>query len=370
MIPGLGPVRIAALLDRFGSAQAVLGASHAELRTVRGLGDATAAAIAADRTSDARAREDADRALNAGVSIVTRSEPGYSPLLGAVPAAPALLYVKGHADFAGADRFPIAVVGSRQCTPYGIEQAERFAGVLARSGLSIVSGGARGIDTAAHRGALRSQGRTLVVMGCGLDHTYPPENAALFAQVVEQGGCLISELPMATAPTRENFPSRNRIISGISLGVLLIEAGVGSGALITAKLALEDHNREVFAIPGRVDSPASCGSLELLKSGGAALVTDPGDVLSALEGPARHLHEGTHTDRFAPAEPTEPELFQRSTPMTAAPSALLEALDQPQTIDQLAQRTGLNVGALRAEVTLLEIQKRVTREGALFARRG
>jgi DNA processing protein len=251
---------------------------------------------------------------------------------------------------------------------------------LAQAGLTIVSGGARGIDTAAHRAVLRVKGRTIAVLGCGLSHCYPPDNHDLFDTIAAGHGAVVSELPLATPPNAENFPARNRIISGLSLGVLVIEAGRRSGALITARLAAEDHGREVFGIPARVDSASSAGSLDLIKSGGAAMVTHPDDVLAGLESPARHVHGGTHEARYAPIQhelnfgapsptPTPTGQTPRDAALTPSQAAILAALDEPRSLDDLARLVMSEPGALRADVTVLEIRRRVERRGSLLARR-
>lgn len=395
--PGLGPILIANLLRRFGSATAAANAPAAELAGLRGIGRERAKALADARSASLDlARTEIDRAQARSIRFVMRSDPDYPELLRPLPDAPPLLYVRGMFDTAGADRYALAVVGSRACTHYGMEQAGRFASVLASSGITIVSGGARGIDTAAHRAALRAGGRTVVVQGCGLAHTYPPENQALFDEIVNNGrGVVMSELPLDTPPKSENFPARNRIVSGMSLGVLVVEADQRSGALITARLAAEDHGREVMAIPGRVDSSASRGCLELIKSGGAALVTEPGDVIALIETPARHHHDGTHASRYAPAEqqPLSPlgdtpddapindaqikatqDVGANSTPtndgasLDPASRAVWSALAEPMTLDQLAQVVGMEPGTLRGTLTMLEIQGRVHRDGPRFER--
>jgi len=391
LVPGLGSMLASRLLERFGSPSAVLSLSPAQFQEVRGIGEVLADRIARGvRKAGRKVRAELEQARRLGAMIIARSDPAYPPLLREIPDPPMILYVRGRIDALGDDRFPVAIVGSRSCTAYGIEQAERFAGVLARSGLTIVSGGARGIDSAAHRGALRAGGRTIVVLGCGLGECYPPENADLYDRIAGDGeecsGAVVSELPIATPPSSENFPARNRIISGLSLGVIVIEAGKRSGALITARHAVEEQGREAMALPGRVDSPTSAGSLNLIKSGGAALITEPGDVLALLESPAWHLHGGTHEARFAAnlwsASPDgdgqvgnggtpdaaigrEPS---RSMPLTDAQSAILAALSEPRTLDQLAAATGLPVSELRAEATMLELQRRVVREGSRLVR--
>lgn len=375
LTPGLGPVLLARLLDVFGAGERALGASPSELEhRIQGIGPAKAASIASGfRASEGAAHRELERAEAAGVRLVFRGETEYPSLLAELPDAPPVLYIRGELRPGAEDRFSLAIVGSRDCTQYGLEQARRFAGALAQAGITIVSGGARGIDSAAHAGALNAAGRTIAVLGCGLAHVYPPENADLFARVAGQGA-MVSALPLETPPAAENFPARNRIISGLSLGVLVIEAGVRSGSLITARVAVEDHGREVLALPGRVDSPSSRGTLELLKSGGAALVTDPGDVIAALESAAHHVHRGTHEARFAPA------LFaQRNNPAPTASAPpplptnplhvrILNALEVDRTADELSETLDLDVVRVRAELTLLEIQGRVARAGSKLRR--
>lgn len=394
LTPGLGPVLIGRALETFGSPDAVLGASESGLRRIKGVGDDRARTIFKG-LADSAAKADEELALadSLGVHLLARTDPGYSPLLAQVPEAPPILYIRGRLDPADLDRFPVAVVGSRACTHYGVEQTERFAAHMAAAGLTIVSGGARGIDTAAHRAALRVKGRTLAVLGCGLADCYPPDNRPLFDQIVAEGaGAVASELPLRTPPAAENFPARNRIISGLSLGVLVVEAARRSGALITARLAAEEHGREVFAIPSRIDSASAEGSLDLLKSGGAALVTHPEDVIQALEAPARHVHAGTHAARYAAQSALEsadpaPTIFDvpiaapaRRGPepkpassglqggLSDAQQSILAALDKPLTIDQLAAAVGLDAASLRAQITMLELRRRVTRRGSLIER--
>lgn len=374
---GLGPVLISRLIHRTGSAEAALALSPSQLQTIDGIGPAKAALISLSMAASAEpAQAELELAHRLGVQIIAIGDSRYPPLLAEVPSPPPLLYVKGTLDHAGLDRFPAAIVGSRDCTHYGLEQARRFAGSLASAGVTIVSGGARGIDSAAHIGALNTGGRTLAVLGCGLASIYPPDNRELFDRIVASGA-LVSELPLTTAPAPENFPARNRIISGLSLGVLVVEAGLKSGALITAQVATEDHGREVLAVPGRVDSPASRGTLDLLRSGAAAMALDPADVIAALESPAHHLTAGTHAQRFTPRQPSE-SLFAEPAASAHAPPArlaasprqiaILASLDEVATIEQLSAKTGLAVSELRSDLTLLEIQGRVRRSGSRFCR--
>lgn len=359
LLPGLGPVRAGRLLDAFGgSVDRALGASHAAWTAVPGIGPVIARrALEAARGIDKRVQHECELLERHGVGLVTLGEPGYPPLLAEIPGAPRLLYIRGTLDHAGTDRYPVAMVGSRRSTQYGIEQAERFAGVLGRAGLTIVSGGARGIDSASHRGALRSGGRTISVQGCGLSRCYPPENADLYERIVGEGlGAIVSELPMDTEPKGEHFPARNRIISGLSLGVVVIEAGLKSGALITARLAAEEHGREVMIVPGRVDSPASAGSLDLLKRGCGALVTEPGDVVNLLEAPARFTHEGLHEARYTNIGTCRDD---------PSAGAILKTLSGKEaTLDEIIAATGLGVDQARTAITLLELSGRVIRTGS------
>ncbi|HYF14288.1 MAG TPA: DNA-processing protein DprA [Phycisphaerales bacterium] len=374
---GLGPVLLRRLLERTGDARAACGVCAADLEQISGIGATKARQIASSLagTADAASRE-VEKAAAMGVRIVPLGDPAYPPLLAPLPDAPVLLYVKGTLA-PEADRASVGIVGSRDCTPYGLDQAARFGGALGRAGLTVVSGGALGVDGAAHRGALHAGARTIAVLGCGLGVVYPPEHKGLFEQIALHGA-LVSEVPLETAPRAENFPSRNRIISGLSLGVLVIEAGRGSGSLITARIAAEDHGREVMALPGRVDSPASAGTLDLLKQGGAAIVTEPEDVFSILESPARHAFSGTHAARFGPlfstgrdttsSPATPPQEVLSPTPATETQTLILQALQQPRTVDELHLATGLDLAALRGEITMLEIQRLVAREGSRIRR--
>ncbi|MBY0307623.1 MAG: DNA-processing protein DprA, partial [Phycisphaerales bacterium] len=376
LIPGLGPVLIGRAIAHLGGPDQVLAASPAALQTVPGIGPEKARAFFDARTKarDAALRT-AERAAQLAASVVGLHDPQYPPHLRTISDPPPVLFVRGTIDPTDGDRYPLDIVGSRECTQYGREQTARFAGTLASAGITIVSGGARGIDTAAHTAAIRSNGRTIVALGCGIANAYPPENQPLFDQIVAEGrGAIISELPIDTPPSAENFPARNRIISGLSLGVLLVEAAAGSGSLITARLAAEDHGREVFALPGRVDSPASQGANDLIKSGGAHLVTTPADVLNLLEQPARHTFNGTHSTRYA--RPGADALFGAATrpaslnlaTLTDAQHAIYDALESPLSADDLLKATGLPPASLRAELTLLELRRLVTRTGGSFAR--
>lgn len=389
LTPGLGPVLIGRAVQEMGSYEAAADATEPALRRIRGVGEERARAIAEGlRASNASADAELRLADTLGVTLVPMHDPAYPPLLKQLSDAPPLLYVRGRIEPDSGDRYPMAIVGSRSCTAYGVEQSERFGAALAQCGLTIVSGGARGIDTAAHRAAVRVKGRTVAVLGCGLAHCYPPDNTDLFETIAESHGAVVSELPLNTPPNAENFPARNRIISGMSLGVLVIEAGRRSGALITARVAAEEHGREVFAVPARVDSASSAGSLDLLKAGGAALVTHPDDILQALESPARHAHQGTHEARFKPMQgqlgfavaqaEAERETTTATRPAAATPRdaaltpeqhQILAALTEPRSLDDLARIVSRDVGALRADITVLEIRRRLERRGAMLVAR-
>lgn len=386
LTPGVGPILGKRLLAHFGSADAVLGATAADLARVRGIAQPTAekAARGFASTLDAATKE-LHAAHDAGARIIPLGHAEYPELLAPIADAPMLLWVRGDLD-PQRTRYRVAMVGSRRCTPYGVDQADRFASALSQAGLTVVSGGARGIDTAAHRAAVRHHAPTIVVSGCGLSRAYPPENAALFDEVVATGGAIVSECPMHTPPSPENFPARNRIISGMSLGVVVIEAPDGSGALITAKQAGEAHGREVMAVPGRVDSDASAGSNKLIRDGAAALVMSATDVLEILREPARaHFYSGapivpeasvprprtTRTSRPAPGQPPEPHMPGRVAleALSEGQRKLWEALESPMTTDELTRLTGLDAGRVLAEATLLEMKKLVTRQGSRLARR-
>lgn len=292
LVDGIGPRLSQALLERFTTAEAVFEASEYELREVEGIGPKLASAIrrAAD---DVDPQAEWELARRHGAHFLRRGASGYPTMLAAIPDPPLVLYVQG--TILPQDAVAVAIVGSRHATHYGTTQAERLAGGLARAGVTVVSGLARGIDSAAHRGALAAGGRTIAVLGSGLAKLYPPENRDLATQIVAQGA-VISEAPMLAEPIAGAFPQRNRIISGLSSGVVVVEASDRSGALITVVHAIE-QGREVFAVPGPVDSRMSRGCHHLLRDG-ARLVETVDDVLNELgpliapaeqpDGPAIH----------------------------------------------------------------------------------
>lgn len=275
-----GPALHHAALGRFGSAEAVVAAPA---ECLAGLGRAPGAdpsrlADGFRAVDPARERAAMERV---GAVAILLGDPDYPRLLRDLPLAPLILWMRGDPGAFLPDS--VAVVGARRSTPYGEAQAMRFAGELAASGLAIVSGGARGIDAAAHRAALRCGGTTVAVLGCGLGQPYPPEHGPLFESIVEAGGALVSEFPVDWPCLPANFPRRNRIVSGLSLTVLVVEAGESSGALITARHAIDDHQREPCAIPGPVDSPRSVGCNAAIRDGWVRCVLGPEDVLHAVQ---------------------------------------------------------------------------------------
>jgi len=357
---GVGAVTVRRLVDHFGGVEAAVAASPAELLRVEGVGEKIASAIAA--VDDEAVDEELALAERHGAAMLCLADDAYPPALKNLPDPPPVLYVRG--ELLPTDAVALAVVGSRRCTHYGLEQAERFGGLLGRAGFTVVSGGARGIDAAAHRGALSAGGRTIAVMGCGLCNLYPPENKELFERIVADGrGAILSELPMRTDVKAGNFPIRNRIISGLSLGALVVEAARRSGSLITARLALE-QGKEVFAVPGRVDSPFSQGTNQLIADGAAALVQDLEDILNALDRVGETLVEEGALAAAAPARPKieltdlERKLMQH-----------LSAAELP--LDELIRRSGLPVHQVTAAMTTLTIKGAVTRKpGGVFTARG
>jgi len=278
MTPGIGPRAAAKLLERFGSAEAVYRATRAELEKVRLLPEAVDSIIARDTYERAEAESEAVRKL--GGDILILDDGVYPALLREIYDPPITLYVKG-AWLECLDQPCVAIVGSRRCSTYGQNAASMLARDLAQRGVTIVSGFARGIDAAAHRGAIEGGGRTVAVIGTGIDQVYPRDHKKLADEVIASGGAIVSQFPLTTPPVSENFPYRNRIISGLSLGVIVVEAAENSGSLITARLAIE-QNREVFAVPGNITSRNSFGTNYLIKGAGAKLIQQWQDVAAEL----------------------------------------------------------------------------------------
>jgi DNA processing protein len=277
MTPGVGPRAATKLLERFGSADAVFHARRTELESLR-LKPETIESLMKREFHD-KAVDELERVKKLGGDVLILDDGSYPNLLREIADPPITLYVRG--DWQGClDQPCIGVIGSRNCSTYGENASEMLARDLGSRGITIVSGLARGIDTAAHRGAVRGQGKTIAVLGTGIDSVYPKENTRLVNEIIESGGAVVSQFPLGTPPLKDNFPYRNRIISGLSYGVLIIEASERSGSLITARLAME-QNREVMAVPGNITSGNSYGTNYLIKSG-AKLVQQWQDVVAEL----------------------------------------------------------------------------------------
>ena len=259
MIEHVGPVRVRQLLEHFGEAPAILGASRQQLMQARGIGAETADAIANWEKNVDLAGE-LKRISDFGCHILISSDEEYPELLRQIYDPPVVLYVKGRLSVK--DKNGVAMVGSRMTTHYGIEVARKLAYQLGYVGVTVVSGGARGIDTAAHQGAMSAHGRTVAVLGTGINLVFPPENVELFGRIAENGA-VITQFPFNRPADKQSFPIRNRIVAGMTLGTVVVEANLTSGALITANMAVE-QGRQVFAVPGRIDSPRSKGCHELI----------------------------------------------------------------------------------------------------------
>ena len=342
MVSGVGPLSFHALIQHFGSALRALSSTEAELQSVGGIGPKTARAILSF-PAEKSAKEEEERARSLGIRILTYQDRSYPAPLAQIPSNPPVLYARG--ELREEDRLAVAIVGSRRSTGYGRGVAEELAFDLANSGLTVVSGMALGIDTAVHRGALRAKGRTVAVWGSGLDIPYPPQNREL-AEKIPQCGAILTEFPLGTAPIAGNFPRRNRIISGLSLGVVVVEADERSGALITADFAA-DQGREVFAVPGSIYLKGSRGCHRLIQMG-AKLVESAEDILEELS--------------LLPQLPTRPTgrglpKAQVRSPLKGEEALLYEMLsDQPLHIDDVIVRSGIPAGRVASLLMNLEIK--------------
>ncbi len=344
LVKGIGPAKVQALLDYYGSLANAWQANEYELQK-----------IGLDRRAiqtflETRQEVDLDLALarveQAGMSLLTWEMPGYPSYLREIPNPPPLFYIQG--DLREQDQWAVAVVGTRRLTSYGRQVTQDLVAGLVQNNITIVSGLARGIDAIAHKTAVELGGRTLAVLGSGLDCIYPAENRTLAQEITQGHGAIISEYGLGIQPEAKNFPPRNRIISGLSLGVIIVEAGERSGALITTNFALE-QNREVFAVPGNINSPASQGPNRLIQEG-AKLVTRVEDVLEEL-----NLH--------MVAEHTAVQLVL---PETAEEIALYTQLSaQPVHIDELSRATGLPSALVSSTLTLMELKGMVRQVGGM-----
>lgn len=355
MVEGVGPVRLRLLLAHFGDATAVLAARQSQLSRIQGIGDATAQAIASwEKSIDLTA--ELQRIRDFGCQLITQLDPEYPELLRQLYDPPIVLYIKG--KLTTADKNAVAIVGSRRASPYGQQTARKLAYQLGYVGVTTVSGGARGIDTAAHQGTLNAKGRTIAVLGTGINLVFPPENAELFERITGRGA-LITQFPFNRPADKQSFPIRNRIVAGMTLGTVVIEAGLNSGALITAGMAV-DQGRQVFAVPGRIDSPQSKGCHDLIKKG-AKLCEDAADILSEFE----YLFPQTNR----PPSPAETGALPGIS-LSENEQKAYDALSQEEVhIDEVIQKSGLPAAAVSVALLSLEM-KRLVRQlpGKLFVR--
>jgi DNA processing protein len=356
MIENVGPVRVRQLLEHFGDAPSIFKASRDQLLRVRGIGEETAEAIS-HWEEKIQLPAELKRIQDYGCSVVTQEDLDYPPSLKEIYDPPIVLYVKG--SLSSKDRNGVALVGSRQTTHYGIEVARKLAYQLAYVGVTVVSGGARGIDTAAHQGALAAKGRTIAVLGTGINLVFPPENVELYNRIAENGA-VITQFPFNRQADKQSFPIRNRIVAGMTLGTVVVEANLSSGALITANFATE-YGRQVFAVPGRIDSPRSKGCHELIKKG-AKLCESAEDILSEFE----YLFPSSNK----PPAPNETGVLPALTLSDAEQKAYdcLQTNDET-SIDEVIRHSGLPASAVSVALLGLEMKKMIRQlPGKMFLR--
>jgi len=355
LIEGVGPVRVRQLLEHFGDAPAILSAPKHELMRTRNIGEETAEAIA-NWEKNINLAAELKRISEFGCRIVIQADLEYPELLKQIYDPPVVLYVKG--ELLTKDKNAVAMVGSRLTTHYGVEIARKLSYQLAYLGVTVVSGGARGIDSAAHQGALSAKGRTIAVLGTGINLVTPPENAELFERIAASGA-LVTQFPFNRPPDKQSFPIRNRIVAGMTLGAVVVEANLTSGALITANFANE-YGRQVFAVPGRIDSPRSKGCHELIKKG-AKLCESAEDILSEFEYlfPASNRPPGASETGVLPA-----------LELSGNEQKVYDTLDhQEASIDEVIRNSGLPSSAVSVALLSLEM-KRLIRQlpGKLFVK--
>ena len=343
-VSGIGPAKIQALLGYFGSLEKAWNATDSQLR------DIGFDARAIQSLNETRQNFDLDqyarRVESSGVSVVTWGSPEYPELLREIPAAPPLVFLRGQLE--PIDRWAVAVVGTRRLTAYGRQVTHDLVAGLVSNGITIISGLARGIDAVAHRTAIEGGGRTIAVMASGIDKIYPPEHRDLAREIVAGHGALVTDYPFGAEPESNHFPARNRLISGLSLGVIVIEAGERSGALITARFALE-QNREVFAVPGNIHSPVSVGTNRLIQQGGK-LVMRVEDVLEELN--LKMV--------------VEQAVAQIILPETAEEAALIAQLSsQPVHVDELGRLTSMPMSLISSTLTMMELKGMVQQVGGM-----
>jgi DNA processing protein len=355
MVEHVGPVRVRQLLEHFGDAANILSASKQQLLQVRGIGEETAESIVGWEKSVDLAAE-MKRITDSGCEIVIQSDAHYPELLREIYDPPTVLYVKG--KLTTKDKNGVAMVGSRMTTHYGIEVARKLAYQLAYVGVTVVSGGARGIDTAAHQGALSGKGRTICVLGTGISIVFPPENGELFERIAANGA-VVSQFPFNRKADKQSFAIRNRIVAGMTLGTLVVEANLTSGALITANFATE-YGRQVFAVPGRIDSPRSKGCHELIKKG-AKLCEGVEDILSEFE----YLFPASNK----PPAPNETGVLP-ALDLSENEQKVFGTLDSEElTIDDVIRKSGLPSSAVSVALFSLEMKRLVKQmPGKLFVK--
>lgn len=345
LVKGIGPAKIQALLDHFGDLGAAWNANELELERI-GIDRRALAALCEARTQ-INLDDYSKRVKKAGITVLTWECESYPRYLREVPAAPPVLYVSGTVQ--EADRWAVAVVGTRRLTAYGRQVARELVTGLVRNNVTIISGLARGIDAIGHKTALEAGGRTIAVLGSGLDQVYPPEHRGIARRIVQKGqGAVVSEYALGTPPDAKNFPPRNRIISGLALGVVVIEAGERSGALITADFALE-QNREVFAVPGNINSRASAGTNRLIQQG-AKLVSGVQDILEELN--LTMVPQQVAVQMALPESAEEAEILKHLSP-------------QPIHVDALSRASGLSSADVSSTLALMELKGMVQQVGGM-----
>jgi DNA processing protein len=355
LIDGVGPVRARALLEHFGEAPKIFAASRSQLLRVPNIGEELAEAIVNwEQTVDLAG--EMKRIAAFGCRVLMASDENFPPLLRQIYDPPLVLYVKG--EWTAKDQNAVALVGSRRTTHYGLETARKLAYQLAYVGVTVVSGGARGIDSAAHQGALAAQGRTVCVLGTGINLVFPPENRDLFERIAAHGA-LITQFPFNRHGDRQTFAIRNRIIAGLTLGTVVVEAGLHSGALITAGFATE-YGRQVFAVPGRIDSPQSKGCHDLIKKG-AKLCEGAEDILCEFE----YLFPASNR----PPSPAETGVLP-AIELSANEQKVFDALDREErSVDEVIRRSGLPASAASVALLSLEMKHLVTQlPGKLYVK--
>lgn len=334
LVKGIGPVRLRSLLDVFGDVKTAWNASAVQLEE-GGLSPKLTKRLIQVR-EDVSLEQVLEEIHRQEIKILTWDDEDYPNRLREIPQSPPVLYVRG--DYTMEDEWAVAIVGTRRFTSYGRQVAERVASTLARSGVTIISGLARGVDGIAHRAALEAGGRTIAILGNGVDHIYPPEHRSLAKDIIKQGA-IMSTYPLGTPPDGSNFPPRNRIISGLSKAIIVVEAGKRSGALITANYAVE-QGREVFSVPGNIYAPKSIGTNQLIKKGAHPLL-DPQDVLELLD--MTQIVEQKTARVVLPSNPTEATLFQ-----------VLEV--EPMHVDEISAEANLPVEEVTSTLALMELK--------------